>query len=517
MINLITTDNIGKKLQKICNNENFGDIYDTLTVAANRPLSELAKSNENLLIFPNALGQHEDGIADKPIFNLWKNQSENAENATVITGNLMGFVGIRPKNQNNEAKNVYLTIRSRFSSGNNDFFMQYILQKVFSINLVDFKFTTGQDYIFNLMMFLFPYMLKKAMRQGIYRTYQTFRRNDANIKGTIDISRHIRMNIPFAGNVAYSSRERTADNPVIQLIRHTIEEIKSGTFGKNILNCDDDMRRNVSMIVEATPSYNRMAREKVIRQNIRPFSHPYYTDYGPLRKLCLAILRHKKISFSQSDKDEVYGILFDGAWLWEEYLDTVLNKCGFTHAKNKAAKNKNGILIYSGNPRYPDFYKGTQCNTKNEEQFKWKCNNCSNPSCSENFVLDAKYKALNNNDGDIIKANFSRDDLHQIITYMYILPAKQGALIYPFPSEDKKIGISERKTLYGYGGQIFSVGVPISKATDFKTFCEEMNKTETELAKQANNNFPLPLQNNMPEYKSLDVIANGSVVSVPLG
>lgn len=488
MPNLITTDN----------NRGQGfyldtDVYDTLSVAANRPLSELIndKANKHLLIFPNALGQHEDGIADKPIFNLWKNQSENAENATITTGNLMGFVGIRPKGQNDEDKNVYLTIRSRFSSGNNDFFMQYILQKVFSINLVDFKFTTGHDYIFNLMMFLFPYMLKKAMRQGIYRTYQTFRRNDANIKGTIDISRHIRMNIPFAGNVAYSSRERTADNPVIQLIRHTIEEIKSGTFGKNILNCDDDMRRNVSMIVEATPSYNRMAREKVIRQNIKPFSHPYYTDYGPLRKLCLAILRHKKISFSQSDKDEVYGILFDGAWLWEEYLDTVLNKCGFKHAKNKTGEN--GISVYSGNPRYPDFYKVKSGMEFNKD---YKCYE----DCSDNFVLDAKYKSLNKKDGNngIIKAVFSRDDLHQLITYMYILPAKKGALIYPFSSEDKKIGISEQKTLYGYGGQIFTIGVPISKATDFKIFCEEMNKTETELAKQASNNFPLPLQNNMP-------------------
>jgi len=488
MPNLITTDNSRKELQ---DKENFSNIYDTLSVAANRPLSELIndKANKHLLIFPNALGQHEDGIADKPIFNLWKNQSENAGTATIKTGNLMGFIGIRPKGQNEEDKNVYLTIRSRFSSDNNDFFMQYILQKVFSINLVDFKFTTGQDYIFNLMMFLFPYMLKKAMRQGIYRTYQTFRRNDANIKGTIDISRHIRMNIPFAGNVAYSSRERTADNPVIQLIRHTIEEIKSGTFGKNILNCDDDMRRNVSMIVEATPSYNRMAREKVIRQNIRPFSHPYYTDYGPLRKLCLAILRHKKISFSQSDKDEVYGILFDGAWLWEEYLDTVLNKCGFAHAKNKTGEN--GISVYSGNPRYPDFYKGTQCNTKNEEQFKWKCNNCSNPSCSENFVLDAKYKALNNNDGDIIKANFSRDDLHQLITYMYILPAKKGALIYPLPleSNDTNIKISKKKDLCGYGGQIFTIGVPISKADKFPEFCDEMQQMEESLAELAGKGF----------------------------
>lgn len=496
MPNLITKDNSGIdnsgsgiKLRDSYKNGNnlqkgpdYQSLYDTLTVAANVQLNDIVSKNKNLLIFPANLGENEDEIGKLSIFGL-SGSREDVENAKITTGNLMGFVGIRPKNQNNEAKNVYLTIRSRFSSGNNDFFMQYILQKVFSINLVDFKFTTGQDYIFNLMMFLFPYMLKKAMRQGIYRTYQTFRRNDANIKGIIDISRHIRMNIPFAGNVAYSSRERTADNPVIQLIRHTIEEIKSGTFGKNILNCDDDMRRNVSMIVEATPSYNRMAREKVIRQNIRPFSHPYYTDYGPLRKLCLAILRHKKISFSQSDKDEVYGILFDGAWLWEEYLDTVLNKCGFAHAKNKTGEN--GIMIYAGGKsRFPDFYKGKQCgnNVKNINDYKWQCGQCS-AACSNNIILDAKYKYYDDNP--------KREDLFQVISYMHIFPAQQGGLIYPFPleSNDTNIKISKKNDLYGYGGQIFTIGVPISKADKFPEFCDEMQRMEKDLAALAGKGF----------------------------
>lgn len=485
MINLITTDNNrGKKLGEILPTANnnpaekpdyYKAVYNSLSIAANRRLSELVKDNENLLIFPKNLGDYGDGIGELPVFGL----SGTLDNAVLSTGNLMGFIGIRPKGQNDEAKNVYLTIRSRFSSDNNDFFMQYILQKVFSINLVDFKFTTGQDYIFNLMMFLFPYMLKKAMRQGIYRTYQTFRRNDANIKGTIDISRHIRMNIPFAGNVAYSSRERTADNPVIQLIRHTIEEIKSGTFGKNILNCDEDMRRNVSMIVEATPSYNRMAREKVIRQNIKPFSHPYYTDYGPLRKLCLAILRHKKISFSQSDKDEVYGILFDGAWLWEEYLDTVLNKCGFAHAKNKTGEN--GIMIYAGGKsRFPDFYKGKQCgnNVKNINDYKWQCGQCS-AACSNNIILDAKYKYYDDNP--------KREDLFQVISYMHIFPAQQGGLIYPL--DNGQSIIQEQKRLYGYGGQIFTVGVPISKADKFSEFCDEMQQMEKSLAHLAGKGF----------------------------
>ena len=467
MPNLITKDNSEKKLQEICNNENFGDIYDTLTVAANVKLKDIVSKNKNLLIFPKKLGENEDEIGELSIIEL-SGPREKAGEAKITTRNLMGFVGIRPKGQNDEDKNVYLTIRSRFSSDNNDFFMQYMLQKVFAINLFDYKFTTGKDAIFNLMLFLFPYMLKKAMRQGIYRTYQTFRRNDANIKGTIDISRHIRMNIPFAGNVAYSSRERTADNPVIQLIRHTIEEIKSGTFGKNILNCDDDMRRNVSMIVEATPSYNRMAREKVIRQNIKPFSHPYYTDYGPLRKLCLAILRHKKISFSQSGKDEVYGILFDGAWLWEEYLDTVLNKCGFAHAKNKATREKRGISVYREykNQLYPDFYRK------------------SGENAAENIVLDAKYKKID-------KTDISSEDLHQLIAYIHILPACKGGLIYPLPleSNDTNIKISKKKDLCGYGGQIFTIGVPISKADKFPEFCKEMQQMEESLAELAGKGF----------------------------
>ena len=482
MPNLITKDNSEKKLQEICNNENFGDIYDTLTVAANIKLNDIVSKNENLLIFPKKLGENEDEIGELSILEL-SGSRENAREAKITTDNLMGFVGIRRKGNPDETKSVYLTIRSRFSSGDNDFFMQYMLQKVFAINLFDYKFTTGKDGIFNLMLFLFPYMLKKAMRQGIFRTYRTFRRNDANIKGTIDISRHIRMNIPFAGNVVYSSRERTADNPVIQLIRHTIEEIKSGTFGKNILNCDDDMRRNVSMIVEATPSYNRMAREKVIRQNIRPFSHPYYTDYGPLRKLCLAILRHKKISFSQSDKDEVYGILFDGAWLWEEYLDTVLNKCGFTHAKNKTGEN--GIHIYAGGKtRFPDFYKGEQCgiNTENKE---WQCNNSENCKlkCFGNIILDAKYKYY--------KETPEGDDLYQLITYMHIFPAQKGGLIYPLPleSNDTNIKISKKKDLYGYGGRIFTIGVPISKADKFPEFCDEMQQMEESLAELAGKGF----------------------------
>ena len=117
MPNLITTDNnCGKTLGVIlppANNNpaekpDYQSLYDTLTVAANVQLNDIVSKNKNLLIFPANLGENEDEIGKLSIFGL-SGSRENAGNTKITTGNLMGFVGIRPKGQNNEDKNVYLT------------------------------------------------------------------------------------------------------------------------------------------------------------------------------------------------------------------------------------------------------------------------------------------------------------------------------------------------------------------------------------------------------------------------
>ena len=74
---------------------------------------------------------------------------------------------------------------------------------------------------------MFPGLLSKALRQGLLKKYVKFERNDANIKGVVNINRHIRFNQPFNGKVAYTQRDHTANNEVIHLIRHTIEYIKT--------------------------------------------------------------------------------------------------------------------------------------------------------------------------------------------------------------------------------------------------------------------------------------------------
>ena len=44
---------------------------------------------------------------------------------------------------------------------------------------------------------MFPFYLKKALRQGLYKEYHKQNYNDSNVRGTIDINRHLGKNIPF--------------------------------------------------------------------------------------------------------------------------------------------------------------------------------------------------------------------------------------------------------------------------------------------------------------------------------
>lgn len=415
---------------------------DNLQKIANVAIKKLSlDDNPNLLVFPRDLNHYGDDISEGRIIELQGDQ--------IITGNIMGFVGVN---------DTQIDIRSRFAKEDeNDYFLHYMLQRVFAINLFDIKHSTSQEQVFDFLLYLFPHFLQKALGQGLYKKYRRFEYNDANIRGPIDVSRHIRQNIPFRGTVAYSTREHSYDNEVTQLIRHTIEYIKTKAHGAHILSNNKETKEAVSQIVMATQTYNVRERQKVINQNLRPVRHPYYSAYTELQKICLQILRHESLKYGQ-EKDKVYGILFDGAWLWEEYLNTILQKSGYTHAENLTGKNP--ITLYNGNPRYPDFYK-----TEQIKDFKY-----GDSIPDGNDILDAKYKPLD--------SKSDRDDIHQIITYMHILPSKRSGLLYPcgetIPPKEYKV--------YGIGGTIRNIGLNVTHiCDDFNSYVEAMKKEESNL------------------------------------
>ena len=149
---------------------------DNLQAIGNRNVGTLCQENPDLLIFPQSLGLYHDDIAKNPIFWL--------QDGILTTRNMMGFVG---------KDETRLTISSRFCKGDqHDYFLHYMLQRVFAINMFDFEQTSNNESIWDFLLYLFPYYLRQAYRQGIYKTYIRTEYNDTHVKGRIDVNRHIR-------------------------------------------------------------------------------------------------------------------------------------------------------------------------------------------------------------------------------------------------------------------------------------------------------------------------------------
>lgn len=412
---------------------------------ANVGISEITLEDyPNLLVFPDSFEYYDRDFGRKVICNL------NNDDKELLTNSIVGFVG---------RKNTHLSIHSRFANdGKEDYFLHYLLQKVAKINLFSLQHTMDEDSVFDFLIYLFPLYLKKAINQGVYKKYIAKKYNDANVRGAIDINRHIKLDEPFSGKVAYTTREYSYDNDVTQIIRHAIEFIRKHKGGGDILNIDSETQEAVSQIISATPSYVSNEVQTVINKNLRPVVHPYYSEYTPLQRICLQILRHDELKYGQ-DENEIYGVLIDAAWLWEEYLALVLEG-KYNHYMKDVGKRF--FLFDNFQQIIPDYL-----------------------SLDKNIVADAKYIPLD-------KESWYGEEkaisiYYKTITYMYRFCANKGFLFYPYPDEVVIPTPLKIKTeIEGVnGGTITKLGLRIPSGCDsFATFSNYMKKYEQDFIKQ---------------------------------
>jgi 5-methylcytosine-specific restriction endonuclease McrBC regulatory subunit McrC len=129
-------------------------------------------------------------------------------------------------------------------------------------------------------------------------------------------------------------------------------------------------------------------------------------------------------------------------------LNKVLKDCGFEHPTNKTSSG--AIYLFADSKsykRYPDFWK-------------------------ENFILDAKYKNFTE--------PIDRNDINQIISYMYVKQANIGGFIYP--TKNSSLECINIGLLNGYRGFVKAWTIPIPSTSDnFREFIKTMNENEQEL------------------------------------
>lgn len=360
--------------------EEFFDIPGLVKTIADKTLEELEK--EGVFVFPEMVHDAEDVTRDQMILQ--------SVNDTYRSGNVMGFLGYGEER---------LVIESRFSTGDNDYLLQYLLERILDFpNIVNLETdATHDDKMFPLLLALFPSYLVSAMRKGVFKTYARNEYNDGNVKGTINIDRHIRKNIPFVGNIAYSQREYAYDNFLMQLVRHTVEFIKRKPYGHKLLA---KAKEEVQLVVEATPSYEAKNLRRILVENKKnTVRHAYYHEYRALQRICILILQNEKTQLGLGAR-KIYGIVFDGAWLWEEYVNSLVDEI-FYHPMNKGGKGAQWLFAGGAGLIYPDFIG-------------------KNPN--NRIIADAKYKPVD---------NIGNKDYLQVLAYMFRFDAKRAFYFYP--------------------------------------------------------------------------------------
>lgn len=171
-------------------------------------------------------------------------------------------------------------------------------------------------------------------------------------------------------------------------------------YGRQLLS---KAKEEVTSIMDATSGYRLHDRQKVIAVNQKsPIRHAYYREFRNLQYLCLLILRHQKNQIGTGSK-ELYGILFDGAWLWEEYINLLVDDA-FYHPRNKASQGAQRLFAGNAGLIYPDFIS-------KDSQYR--------------VIGDAKYKPV---------ANIGNKDYLQVLAYMFRFDAKKGFYFYPSTS-----------------------------------------------------------------------------------
>ena len=136
------------------NKEKFNEISNLTRKISDKTLEQLEK--EGVFVFPELIRESDDLTREQMIL-----QSLNED---YISSNIMGYLGYKEEK---------LIIKSRFVNGNKDYLFKYLLEKVIKFpNFIELSTDLDKDNrLFDFLIFLFPYYLKRAMRKGIYKIY----------------------------------------------------------------------------------------------------------------------------------------------------------------------------------------------------------------------------------------------------------------------------------------------------------------------------------------------------------
>lgn len=392
----------------------------------------------------------------------------------------------------NKRKTYY--IGSRFETGENQFFLNYVIAKSLNVNVHIFKYMnaeigTGSNWdLLEAVMFLKN--LSDAAKKNVYRTYRYFHSNEPKVKGKIDIAEQIKRNTPFNGNIACTYREYSIDTPVNRLIFTTIKYLERKYPGlvREYIKENDHIRTLINQFTGEIIPVSREELPKLLHATKKRITNHVYRDWEEVRSMAQRIMRKRGNLLSGANRN-VNGILFDMNKIWEHYLESILCSTGCEYHKRK------DILFEIKTIDKKESKTDDTAKRYAEYDLYWPDKLKSDEKCK--LVLDAKYKdswsdLCSEGQNDNKKSSSwekVREDVFQVISYMHIEGINKSGVIAPYQAEDgnkdkdkiicRKFELTKDKDDY-----FFLLGLDIPKANEFNEFCDAMKENEAALQKK---------------------------------
>lgn len=421
-----------------------------------------------------------DGVSQSDILVLDENDCAAKEPFKIVTQGNKGeywtqqYIGLLQITSDGTKEEVF--IRSRFDVNESCEFSKYMLNKALGLNaniLQKVEPSVGRGEILDLILaIIFAIQIARAYRKGIYRRYRTYENNDSKLKGRIDVARHIRLNPIFNGNIAYSSREYTADNDMNRMILTAYTSLQKRQPGlmRELEKKYTPVKDFISQLKNIMQPASRQEARKLVQKERKKITHAVYSDWESVRKTAILILKYMGIA-PEDDGTNVNGILINMNYIWERYLVQIVKE-----------KIENKYQI-EGKKSFGTFYRDKEPSIKLYPDLVISDKN------GPLLIIDAKYK----NEWENVASNKSdtteREDCFQIMSYMYRAKCKFGGIFCPQTkvrdeSDDGKMS-SKEYSIFGKHDKeasvtLFSLQINGIQGSS-KEFAEKMEKREDAL------------------------------------
>ena len=310
---------------------------------------------------------------------------------------------------------IDIEINSRFSNK----FLERMLNFANDIYIDDVSLGKSVDAKENLskiiICYLFIQTLERAFLLGLPKEYKDKNYHEAKVMGKVDVAKFIKSDIPFAGKISSTNRERQDMGDIVLVLYKALKIVQK------------EAKELIKPVVNALSYLSEIRESRLVTPNVvhnalnsKSLHNPIYAPYKKVLEYASLIIENEKAGIKGTGKQNL-GFIVNVAELFEIYMRKLLQKefkdWSVTSPKIELYKDK-----FFTRKIIPDIVMS---------------------SGDKVLIFDTKYKRMNMRGKDQYGlGDVDRNDFFQINTYMsyYQNQGKNvvaGGLLYPMDKFSK--------------------------------------------------------------------------------